>query len=72
MPAPEQRRIIFKHIDEPGYTNDIGCYLRNGGYEVLKEAVARQARRAHRRSQKVRPARSRRRGFPVRREVGSR
>ncbi|MEI6159430.1 MAG: NADH-quinone oxidoreductase subunit F, partial [Roseococcus sp.] len=42
MPAPEQRRIIFKHIDEPGYTNDIGCYLRNGGYEVLKKAVARK------------------------------
>ena len=42
MPAPEQHRIIFKHIDEPGYTNDIGCYLRNGGYEVLKKAVARK------------------------------
>ncbi|MDX2186215.1 MAG: NADH-quinone oxidoreductase subunit NuoF [Opitutaceae bacterium] len=39
---PEQRRIIFKHIDEPGYTNDIACYLRNGGYEVLKKAVQRK------------------------------
>jgi NADH-quinone oxidoreductase subunit F len=42
MPAPEQRRIIFKHIDEPGYTNDIACYLRNGGYEVLKKTVQRK------------------------------
>ena len=39
MPAPEQRRIIFKHIDEPGYTNDLACYQRNGGYEILKKAV---------------------------------
>jgi NADH-quinone oxidoreductase subunit F len=39
MPAPEQRRIIFKHIDAPGYTPDIDCYVRNGGYEMLKKAV---------------------------------
>ena len=32
MPAPEQRRIIFKHIGVPGYTADLACYLRNGGY----------------------------------------
>ncbi|MDF3058920.1 MAG: dehydrogenase [Rariglobus sp.] len=42
MPAPAQHRIIFKHIDEPGYTNDIDCYLRNGGYEVLKKSVTRK------------------------------
>jgi NADH-quinone oxidoreductase subunit F len=40
MPAPQQRRIIFKHIDEPGYTNDLACYVRHGGYEMLKKAVA--------------------------------
>ncbi len=39
MPVPEQRRIIFKHIDEPGYTNDLACYQRNGGYEMLRKAV---------------------------------
>ncbi|MDO8542017.1 MAG: NADH-quinone oxidoreductase subunit NuoF [Opitutaceae bacterium] len=39
MAAPEQRRIIFKHIDEPGYTNDLACYQRNGGYAMLKKAV---------------------------------
>src|SRR5690349_19095014 len=42
MPAPAQRRIIFKHIDEPGYTNDLACYQRHGGYEMLKKAVAMQ------------------------------
>ena len=40
MPAPAQRRIIFKHIGEPGYTNDLACYVRHGGYEMLKKAVA--------------------------------
>jgi NADH-quinone oxidoreductase subunit F len=40
MAAPEQRRIIFKHIGAPGYTNDLACYQRNGGYEMLKKAVA--------------------------------
>ena len=39
MPAPDQRRLIFKHIDEPGYTNRLDCYTRNGGYEILKKAV---------------------------------
>ena len=39
MSAPAERRIIFKHIDEEGYTNDIACYQKHGGYEVLKKAV---------------------------------
>ena len=42
MPAPQQRRIIFQHIDEPGYTHDLACYVRHGGYEVLKKSVARK------------------------------
>ncbi|KXU37445.1 NADH-quinone oxidoreductase subunit F [Cephaloticoccus primus] len=37
---PEERRLIFKHIDEVGYTSDIDCYLRHGGYETLRKAVA--------------------------------
>ncbi|WP_342750764.1 NADH-quinone oxidoreductase subunit NuoF [Termitidicoccus mucosus] len=41
MSAPQQRRIIFQHIDEPGYTPDIDCYLRHGGYEILRRAVTR-------------------------------
>jgi NADH-quinone oxidoreductase subunit F len=39
MPAPQQRRIIFRHIDEPGYTNDLECYQRHGGYAMLRKAV---------------------------------
>ena len=36
MPAPAQRRLIFAHIDEPGYTNDLACYQKHGGYEIAK------------------------------------
>ena len=39
---PEQRRLIFQHIDEPGYTPDLACYLRQGGYAVLRKAVQRK------------------------------
>ena len=42
MPAPDQHRIIFRHVDEPGYSTDLACYLRNGGYEVLRRAVKRR------------------------------
>jgi NADH-quinone oxidoreductase subunit F len=37
---PEERRLILKHADEPGYTPDVECYLRHGGYEALKKALA--------------------------------
>ena len=42
MPAPAERRLIFAHIDEPGYSTDLACYLKHGGYAVLKRAVARK------------------------------
>jgi len=42
MSAPQQRRLIFAHIDEPGYTNDLACYVQHGGYEVMKRAFARK------------------------------
>jgi NADH-quinone oxidoreductase subunit F len=42
MSAPAQRRLIFAHIDEPGYTKDLACYLKHGGYEVMKKAFARK------------------------------
>jgi len=37
---PQEYRLILKYADEPGYTPDLGCYLRHGGYEVLKKALA--------------------------------
>ncbi|MBV8640892.1 MAG: NADH-quinone oxidoreductase subunit NuoF [Verrucomicrobia bacterium] len=37
-PHPREKRIIFKNIDRPGWTIDIGCYLADGGYDELKKA----------------------------------
>jgi len=39
---PQEYKLILKHADAPGYTPDIECYLRHGGYEVLKKALAIQ------------------------------
>ncbi|HEV2394798.1 MAG TPA: NADH-quinone oxidoreductase subunit NuoF [Verrucomicrobiae bacterium] len=39
---PQEYRLILKYADQPGYTPDIECYLRNGGYEILKKALAIQ------------------------------
>ncbi|PDH30241.1 MAG: NADH-quinone oxidoreductase subunit F [Puniceicoccaceae bacterium MED-G31] len=38
----QQYRLIFKHVDQPDYSNDIECYIKNGGYEDLKKAVGMQ------------------------------
>ncbi len=37
---PSEYRLILKYADQPGYTPDLECYLRNGGYEALKKALA--------------------------------
>lgn len=37
--AVEEKKILLKYADEPGYTNDIDCYIKHGGYEVLKKAI---------------------------------
>jgi NADH-quinone oxidoreductase subunit F len=36
---PLEHRLIFKNIGRLDWTTDIGCYLRNGGYEQLKQAL---------------------------------
>src|SRR6266567_6259652 len=41
---PSEYRLILKHADQPGYTPDIDCYLRYGGYEMLKKALALQVK----------------------------
>lgn len=38
----QQYRLIFKHVDQPDYSNDIECYIKNGGYEDLKKAFSMQ------------------------------
>jgi NADH-quinone oxidoreductase subunit F len=37
---PQEYRLILKHVDEPGYTPDLDCYLSHGGYEALKKALS--------------------------------
>jgi NADH-quinone oxidoreductase subunit F len=39
---PQEYRQILRYVDQPGYTADLDCYLRYGGYEVLKKALALQ------------------------------
>jgi NADH-quinone oxidoreductase subunit F len=39
-PHPLEHRLIFKNIGRPDWTTDIDCYLRDGGYEQLKQALA--------------------------------
>lgn len=34
-----ERRILLANLDQPGYTPDIDCYLRHGGYAALRKAV---------------------------------
>jgi NADH-quinone oxidoreductase subunit F len=36
---PQEYRLILKYADEAGYTPDLDCYLRHGGYGVLKKAL---------------------------------
>jgi NADH-quinone oxidoreductase subunit F len=37
---PQEHRLILRYVDSPGYTPDLECYLRHGGYEVLRRALA--------------------------------
>src|SRR6201985_2661052 len=41
---PSEYRLILKYADEPGYTPDIDCYMRHGGYNDLKKALGFQAK----------------------------
>src|SRR6266498_5854533 len=36
---PQEYRLILKNLDSPGYTPDVECYLKHGGYEGLKKAL---------------------------------
>jgi NADH-quinone oxidoreductase subunit F len=38
-PHPREKRLVFKNIDREGWTNDIECYLNDGGYAELKKAL---------------------------------
>ena len=39
---PQECRQILQHVDQPGYTPELDCYLSHGGYDILKKALALQ------------------------------
>jgi NADH-quinone oxidoreductase subunit F len=39
---PQEFKLILKNADLPGYTPDMDCYVRHGGYEALRKALAIQ------------------------------
>jgi len=38
-PHPLEHRLVFKNIGRDDWSTDIDCYLRDGGYEELKQAL---------------------------------
>jgi NADH-quinone oxidoreductase subunit F len=44
LTMPQEYKLILKHADTPGYTPGLDCYLRHGGYDALKKALALQPR----------------------------
>ena len=50
---PKEHRIILKHADAPGYTSDIECYERHGGYKTLRTALKRKAKKDAERAAKM-------------------
>src|SRR5262249_54592938 len=38
-PHSLEHRLVYKNIGRPGWTTDIDCYLRDGGYEQLRQAL---------------------------------
>jgi len=39
-PHPREHRMIFRNVDRKGWSADIKCYLKDGGYEMAKKALA--------------------------------
>jgi NADH-quinone oxidoreductase subunit F len=39
FPHPLEHRLVYKNIGRTDWTTDIECYLRDGGYEQLKQAL---------------------------------
>ena len=40
--TPKERRIILKNADDPSYSNKISCYIKAGGYEMLKKSLKKK------------------------------
>ena len=40
---PQEYKLLLKHADESGYSNDFECYERHGGYATLRQALSMKA-----------------------------
>ena len=40
---PQEYKLLLKHADKAGYTIDLECYERHGGYAALRQALAMKA-----------------------------
>ena len=40
---PQEYKLLLKHADEAGYTIDLECYERHGGYAALRQVLAMKA-----------------------------
>ena len=40
---PQEYKLLLKHADEAGYTVDLECYERHGGYAALRQVLAMKA-----------------------------
>ena len=42
-PMPQEYKLLLKHADQTGYSNDLECYQLHGGYEALRQALTIEA-----------------------------
>ena len=40
---PQEYKLLLKHADGSGYSNDLECYERHGGYAALRQALLMKA-----------------------------
>ena len=40
---PQEYKLLLKHTAESGYSNDLECYERHGGYATLRQALSMKA-----------------------------
>ena len=41
---PSEYKLVLRHVDEAGYTNDIKCYQKHGGYKTMKKVFKLKAK----------------------------
>ena len=42
---PSEYKLVLKHVDKAGYTNDISCYQKHGGYKTMKKVFKIKAKK---------------------------